>query len=176
MDEQVNQQVKQCQLCQSCNKTATPAAAPPQRISISAVGEVGYMDIVLPLEVAPYAITLTDYYSNWPELPFTATVTSDNVITFPISVLSRFGNPGNIVTDNVSQYSSAEFAEYFKSRDIQQMCTSVYHPAANGAIFQCSVSTVYFKAASFRTIALPPIQPQACLLLNYSSGERSALP
>ena len=139
MDEQVNQQVKGCQLCQSCDKTATPAAAPLQPVPFpSQPWEKLAMDIVGPMEVAPwdckYAITLTDYHSKWPEVAFTSTVTSDNVITFLTSVFSRFGNPSSIVTDNGSQFTSAEFAAFVKSRDIQHIRTSVYHPAANGAI------------------------------------------
>lgn len=139
MDEQVNQQVKVCQLCQSCDKTATPAAAPLQPVPFpSQPWEKLAVDIVGPMETAPwdcrYAITLTDYHSKWPEVAFGATITSDNAISFLTSIFSRFGNPNSIVTDNGTQFTSAEFAEFLKSRDIQHIRTSVYHPAANGAI------------------------------------------
>ena len=194
MDEQVNQQVKGCQLCQSCDKTATPAAAPLQPVPFpSQPWEKLAMDIVGPMEVAPwdckYAITLTDYHSKWPEVAFTSTVTSDNVITFLTSVFSRFGNPSSIVTDNGSQFTSAEFAAFVKSRDIQHIRTSVYHPAANGAIERfhrvlksCIQSAILERKPwkrlsmnSFRCIALLPTPLLGFLLVNYWSGERCAL-
>uniref|UniRef100_A0A1A7WTA5 Gypsy retrotransposon integrase 1 n=1 Tax=Iconisemion striatum TaxID=60296 RepID=A0A1A7WTA5_9TELE len=96
------------------------------------------MDLVGPLETAfwdcKYAITLTDYHSKWPEVAFTASVTTDTVKSFLTSVFSRFGNPLSLVTDNGSQFTSVNFATFLKERGIQHIRTSVYHPAANGAI------------------------------------------
>lgn len=96
------------------------------------------VDIVGPFETTTwdcrYMITLIDYHSKWPEVAFTSLITTQNVIKFLTSVFSRFGNPQYLVSDNGCQFRSVEFADFLKKRDIQHICTSVYHPAANGAI------------------------------------------
>ena len=55
------------------------------------------LDIVGLFEKAPpnmrFAISLIDYPSKWPEVGFVEKVTSQSVITFLTSVLSREGFP-----------------------------------------------------------------------------------
>lgn len=80
-----------------------------------------------------YAITLTDYYSKWPEVAFSRTATTEDV-HFLLSVFSRHGNPGNIVSDNGPQFTSAAFASFLRTQGISHSRTSVYYPAANGAV------------------------------------------
>ncbi|KAL0190178.1 hypothetical protein M9458_012876 [Cirrhinus mrigala] len=57
-----------------------------------------------------------------------------NVITFLASVFSRYGNPRTIVSDNGTQFTSAEFSTFLRERDIRHIRTSLYHPATNGAV------------------------------------------
>uniref|UniRef100_A0A8C8DDQ5 Integrase catalytic domain-containing protein n=1 Tax=Oryzias sinensis TaxID=183150 RepID=A0A8C8DDQ5_9TELE len=139
MDDQETQHVKGCQLCQSSDKTPVPAAAPLVPVSFpSSPWDKMAIDVVGPFETAAldckYAITLVDYHSKWSEVGFAASVTAQTVIYFLSSVFSRFGNPGTVVSDNGSQFTSAEFATFLLSRDIKHIRTSVYHPAANGAV------------------------------------------
>lgn len=72
------------------------------------------LDIVGPFDTAVsacrYAITLTDYYSKWPELAFSHTATTEGAIHFLTSVFSHHGNPEDIVTGNGQQFTSAAFA------------------------------------------------------------------
>ncbi len=96
------------------------------------------INFVGPFETAAwdciYALTLTDYYSKWPEVAFTASVETKQVTAFLNSVFSRHGNPTSIVSDNGPQFTSPEFAAFLKVKDIKHMRTSEYHPASNGAI------------------------------------------
>jgi len=79
----------------------------------SAAWEKLAMDIVRPLDKAPtdsrYAITLIDYFSRWLEVALTSQVTSAAVITFLTTVFSHRGNLQELVSDNSSQFVSAEF-------------------------------------------------------------------
>ncbi len=72
------------------------------------------IDIVGPFETAAwncrYALTLTDYYSKWPEVAFTASVETKQVTAFLNSVFSRYGNPATIVSGNGPQFTSPVFA------------------------------------------------------------------
>ena len=139
MDELVNTTIQSCQPCQSNDKTATPHPAPLQPVPLpERPWQKVAIDIVGPFETATqacrYAITLVDYYSKWPEVGFTANVTTKDVTTFLTSVFSRHGNPEAIVTDNGPQFVSSEFAAFLIERDIAHHRVSVYYPAANGAV------------------------------------------
>ena len=81
-----------------------------------------------------YALTPTDYHTKWPEVAFTSSATTANIVTFLASVFSIWCNPRTIVSDNGPQFLSTEFAAFLKGRDIKHIRTAVYHPAANGAI------------------------------------------
>ena len=61
-------------------------------------------------------------------------ITTDTVLSFMSSVFSRHGNPLSIVTDNGVQFTSAPFASFLKERQISHSRSSLYYPAANGAV------------------------------------------
>ncbi|KAK7881940.1 hypothetical protein WMY93_028114 [Mugilogobius chulae] len=139
IDAQVLAAISSCVLCQSNDKTARTHPAPlhPVPLPDGPWRKLG-LDIVGPFETATpdcrFAITLTDYYSKWPELAFSRTATTEDVVHFLSSVFSRHGDPENIVTDNGTQFTSSAFASFLQSRGISHSKTSVYYPAANGAI------------------------------------------
>lgn len=139
MDVEVQTCIASCVACQSNDKTATthPAPLQPTQLPQGPWQKLG-LDIVGPFETASpacrYAITLTDYYSKWPELAFSHSATATDVVNFLMSTFSRHGNPECIVTDNGPQFTSAEFAEFMHSHGIHHTRTSVYYPAANGAV------------------------------------------
>ncbi|CAI5689948.1 unnamed protein product [Oreochromis niloticus] len=139
MDSQVPSAITSCLLCQSNDKTThtNPAALQPIPLPDGLWKKLG-LDIVGPFDTAipacRYVITLTDYYSKCPELAFSPSATTDDVIQFLSSVFSHHGNPENIVIDNGTQFTSVMFTSFLQSRGISHSRTSVYYPAANGAI------------------------------------------
>ena len=158
-------------------------------VYISAVGKAGcrYSWAVWKCYMGLQIRNHTDYHSKSPEEAFTASVMCDGVITFLTSVFSHFGNPCSMA-DNGSQFTSVEFASFVQSGDVQHIRTSVYHPAANGAIEcfdhvlkSCIRSTVLERKSwklttnSYRRITLLPIQLPASLLMNYWLGGSYAL-
>ncbi len=56
------------------------------------------------------------------------------VVTFLSAVFSRERNPLELVTDNGSQFVSAEFEAFLADRDIKHYRSSLYYPQANGEI------------------------------------------
>ena len=106
--------------------TTKTFAAPLQPVPLPAAPwtKIG-LDIVGPFETAPwncrYAIAFTDYCSKWPEVAFTASITSVVMIGFLANIFSRYGNPECVVT-------------FFKDRNIRWIKVSVYHPAFIGAV------------------------------------------
>lgn len=105
------------------DKSAKMHAAPLQPVSLpdGPWQKVG-IDIVGPFESANwdcrYAVTLIDYYTKWPEVAFTHSITTTAVTTFLSTVFARFGNPTELISDNGTQFTSSEFAEFLAVRDI----------------------------------------------------------
>lgn len=135
----VKEHIQTCQMCLSSDKTANTSAAPLQPVLFPSVPwDKVAIDVVGPFETAVwdccYVLTLIDYHSKWPEVAFTASITTQSVITFLSSVFSRYGNPRTIVYDNGTQFTSADFSKFLKERDIRHIRTSLYHQAANGAV------------------------------------------
>lgn len=139
MDCQVENAIKSCSTCLQHDKTANTHVAPlcPVPTPTTAWEKLA-IDVVGPLNIAPqgcrYAMTLIDYYSKWPEIAFAPDVTSATVVKFLSAALSREGNPLELVTDNGSQFVSAEFEAFLADRDIMHYRSSVYYPQANGEI------------------------------------------
>lgn len=139
IDAMVQTQIAACSLCQESDRTAKTTASPLQPVPLPDGPwlKLG-LDIVGPFETAvhdcKYAITLTDYYSKWPEVAFTPSITTAVVIGFLNSVFSRHGNPECLVTDNGPQLISSAFTAFLDERNIAHTKTSLYHPAANGAV------------------------------------------
>lgn len=139
MDNHVEQLVKTCVVCQSCDKSARPTAAPMQPVAFpDNPWEKIAIDIIGPFEQAPitcrYAVTLIDYHSKWPEVFFARQVSTATVKNFLLQVFSREGYPSEMVSDHGPQFSSAEFEEFLQERGIRHCFSSVYHPQANGLV------------------------------------------
>ncbi|XP_057698600.1 uncharacterized protein K02A2.6-like [Corythoichthys intestinalis] len=139
LDDLVHSVISSWINCQFSDKVAITAHAPltPVELPSKPWEKVG-VDITGPFENATwdcrYAIVLTDYYSKWPEVAFSSTVTTEVVVRFLATVFSREGNPNFLVSDNGAQFTSHAFANFLKEREIKHLRSSVYYPKANGAV------------------------------------------
>ena len=139
MDTSVQESIRACVTCQMNDKSTKTHPAPLQPVPLpdGPWRKVG-IDIVGPFESANwdcrYAVTLVDYYTKWPEIAFTPSITTTAVTTFLSTVFARFGNPTELVSDNGPQFTSSEFADFLAVRDITHRKVSLYYPQANGAI------------------------------------------
>ena len=75
---------------------------------------------------------LVDYTSKYFEVCQLRNLTSEEVITKIKSSFSRFGTPGDIVSDNGSQYTSREFREFAKIYNFIHTTSSPEYPQSNG--------------------------------------------
>lgn len=139
MDSQVQEMISKCQTCQSSDKGGCTRVGPlnPVPYPNNAWDKLG-LDIVGPDMSAPpqnrFMISLVDYHSKWPEVAFSATVTTNVVIDFLLSVFSREGYPREIVTDHGPQFISQEFKQFLLSRNIRHQMSAIYHPQSNGEV------------------------------------------
>ncbi|KAF2883189.1 hypothetical protein ILUMI_22989 [Ignelater luminosus] len=78
-------------------------------------------------------LVITDAFSKWVEVYELTRADSQSTIEVLREVRSRFGLPKTIVSDNGSQFTSAEFQKYCKLNGICHVTSSVNHPSSNGA-------------------------------------------
>ncbi|XP_062572464.1 uncharacterized protein K02A2.6-like [Saccostrea cucullata] len=77
-------------------------------------------------------LLVVDYLSKWPELAKLESLTSKCMITHLKSMISKYGIPDIMISDNGPQFSSYEFKEFVKSYYITHTTTSPYHAQSNG--------------------------------------------
>lgn len=79
-------------------------------------------------------LLLVDYVSNFIEISQLTKTTSTTVITCCKQQFSRHGIPETLVTDNGSQFSSAEFRTFSKQYGFVHTASSPHHPQSNGKV------------------------------------------
>lgn len=139
MDDLVHTVLSSCTTSQACDKTARTSPAPLQPVEFpGGLFQHVTVDIIGPFECGAYdcrfAITLTDYFSKWPEVAFTPTATTATVMAFLASVFACESKPCLITSDNGPQFASSAFADFLRERGIEHIRTSVYHPQANRCV------------------------------------------
>jgi len=81
-----------------------------------------------------FIIVAIDYFSKWVEAEPLATVTSQQCVCFIWqNIVSRFGVPIQLVTDNGKQFEG-EFQNILAIVDARSVRASVAHPQGNGQV------------------------------------------
>ncbi|XP_019433940.1 PREDICTED: uncharacterized protein LOC109340679 [Lupinus angustifolius] len=126
--------------CTRCQLFADFHKAPPEELTITQAPwpfcRRG-MDILGPFPQATgqlnFLIVAIDYFTKWIQAEALATITSANIQKFTWrSIITRFGIPSAIVTDNGTQFADRRFQELLSGLCIKQHFTSVEHPRTNG--------------------------------------------
>ena len=73
-----------------------------------------------------------DYYSNFIEVPRLSRVTTSSVVRELKEIFARYGIPNTLVTDNGTQFSSAEFAVFARTWNFDHVTSSLRYPQSNG--------------------------------------------
>ena len=87
---------------------------------------------------------LVDAYSKYPEVIKMNSITSTATIRALREIFSRHGLPKSIVSDNGTQFTSAEFQTFCEMNGIAHITTAVYKPSTNG---QCERVVQIVKSA-----------------------------
>ena len=130
IDQQLEEKVKGCSLCQANQKT--PAQAPlhpwdwPERpwarIHIDYAGPfMGKMFLVV-----------VDAHSKWLHVEIVPAATSQNTIHKLRSMFATHGLPEMVVSDNGTPFTSSDFQEFMQRNGIRHVTSAPYHPASNG--------------------------------------------
>ena len=129
MDEAIERLCRACKACQEVKSAPATAPLHPwawptrpwQRVHIDFAGPfMGSMFFLL-----------VDSHSKWPEIYQMSTTQTIDVLRH---IFASYGLPEQIVSDNGSQFTSGEFAEFVRRNGIKHIHTALYHPSSNGAV------------------------------------------
>nr|XP_043611701.1 uncharacterized protein LOC122583350 [Erigeron canadensis] len=82
-----------------------------------------------------FLVVAVDYFTKWIEAKPLVTISGKQMEKFVWEqVVTRFGIPQVIISDNGKQFSQGIFPQFCKNLEIQQRFTSVAHPQANGQV------------------------------------------
>lgn len=131
LDRNIEEVSTQCQNC--VQNLPMPTAAPvvkwPEtgerwsRIHIDYAGPIGGKMILV----------IVDAHTKWLEAVPLSHASTETTINCLRAIFSRFGVPRTIVSDNGTQLSSHDFAEFVANNNIVHLRCAPYHPQSNGA-------------------------------------------
>ena len=129
MDTDIEDMVKTCKGC------ALAAKAPPIKFSPWPKADHPWqrihIDFAGPLE-GNYYLIVVDSYSKWPEVFRCKSPTTDFTVSTLHELFARFGVVDCLVSDNGTQFTSAEFKDFCEEFQINHLTTPTYHPRSNG--------------------------------------------
>ena len=80
-----------------------------------------------------FLLVVTDYFSKWVEAEAFSRITNLQIRKFLwTNVITRFGVPHEIVSDNGPQFTSDNFKEFCKDWRIKLTFATPRHPQSNG--------------------------------------------
>ncbi|XP_036327399.1 uncharacterized protein K02A2.6-like [Rhagoletis pomonella] len=130
IDKNIEDYVRACGKCQLNAKTPVKTKLSSGPIAERAMQRI-HIDFAGPVR-SKYYLIIVDSYSKWPEAYQSTTISTAKVIDILSDFFNRFGYPESIVSDNGTQFVSAEFQQFCKARNIRHFKTAPYHPQSNG--------------------------------------------
>ncbi|EGT46879.1 hypothetical protein CAEBREN_12555 [Caenorhabditis brenneri] len=133
LDNDIEKLVKGCDSCARASKDPIKntlfswpmAKSPWERVHADFAGG--------PIE-GKYYLLIIDVYSKWPEIHAMSSITSTATLKIMRRIFAQFGNPAVLVTDNGSQFTSAQFKEFCVQHGISHIRSPPYHPQSNGQV------------------------------------------
>ena len=127
----VESTIQRCVICQAVQATPTPLE--PLRMSPMPPGAWQHvsMDFCGPLPSGDYLLVLIDEYSRYPVVEIVKSVSAAAVLPVLDKVLSIFGFPKVLKSDNGSPFNSAQFAQYATHCGFVHRRVTPHWPRAN---------------------------------------------
>ncbi|XP_072076708.1 uncharacterized protein [Arachis hypogaea] len=128
--------------CVKCQQNANFHKAPASELSLLTTtrpfAQWG-VDLLGPFPVGPgqvkYLIVAIDYNTKWIEAEPLASISSSNCRKFMWrQVITRFGIPEVVISDNGTQFTDKKFTEFLTGLGVKQKFSSVEHPQTNGQV------------------------------------------
>jgi hypothetical protein len=130
--------VKQCNGCQRFSKHRNTPAAALKTIPLTWPFVVWGLDMVGPFKTAPGGLThllvAVDKFTKWIEAKPIKKFDGSSTIKFFNEIITGYGVPHSIITDNGTNFAKGVFADYCGKKGIRLDLASVAHPQINGQV------------------------------------------
>uniref|UniRef100_A0A5S6R6A2 RNA-directed DNA polymerase n=1 Tax=Trichuris muris TaxID=70415 RepID=A0A5S6R6A2_TRIMR len=130
LDAQIEDLVRRCPQCALTAKLPLKHTLCPWPIPTKPWSRL-HVDYAGPFQ-GHYFLVVVDALTKWPEILMTNTVTTTSTLVMLTELFSRFGLPDTLVTDNGTQFRSAEFKDFCQRNGIEHVFSPPYHPQSNG--------------------------------------------
>jgi len=140
--------VKNCHECQFFQGKQKLQPLPLKPIEVSAPFQQWGLDFIGEIHPASsgqhrWILTATDYFTKWIEAIATRQATDAVIISFlETNILSRFGCPSKLITDNAAAFKSKRMVEFCYKYTISLGHSTAYHPQGNGLVESSNKSLV----------------------------------
>ncbi|XP_054832322.1 uncharacterized protein K02A2.6-like, partial [Eublepharis macularius] len=130
MDRTIEELVRTCQPCQETRPAPAQAPVHPWE-SARAPWSRLHIDFAGPFQGQTFLIVV-DSYSKWLEVVPVSTMTTAVVIRALRQLFAMHGLADKVVSDNGTQFTSAEFQQFLANNGIRQVTSAPFHPSTNG--------------------------------------------
>src|SRR4051812_36623037 len=136
--------VRRCIACQKFISRSHAPASELKRIPLSWPFATWGLDMVGPLKKSSKGgrtplLVAVDKFTKWIEaVPITIS-TALTAVNFIKSIIFRFGVPHNIIIDNGTNFTAAEYQNFCQELGIKINYASVAHPQSNGQVEKANV-------------------------------------
>ena len=131
MDKRVEKEIAHCMPCQITVKTPQQEPLKPTVLP-GEPWDVLATDLHGPLATGEYLLVVQCLYSRYPAVEIVRSTSADTCIPALDKVLSQFGIPTQITSDNGPPYNSEKFRQYAKYMGFEHKKKIPYAPWANG--------------------------------------------
>ncbi|CAI2734266.1 unnamed protein product [Schistosoma spindalis] len=130
MDKAVEEHVLRCRRCAEGAKDPPKVESQPWPETKTPWVRL-HVDYAGPI-YGHYFLVVVDSYSKWPEIYVVRRPSTSETLLHLRQLFGRFGTPNVLVSDNGTQFTSSQFAEFCKQNGIEHIRTPPYHPQSNG--------------------------------------------
>jgi hypothetical protein len=127
--------VKHCNGCQHFSKNWNTPAVALKTIPLTWPFAVCGLDMVGPFKTVPRGLThlivAVDKFTKWIEAKPIKKLDGSSTIKFFNEIITRYGVPNSIITDNWTNFMKGVFAKYCGRKGIRLDLASVAHPQSN---------------------------------------------
>ena len=132
MTNDVHEYCKSCDTCQRTNHKMTKQRPELHPIPVTDVWKQIGIDLVGPLPETPrrnkYIVTVTDYFTKWPEAAPLPDKTACGVANFLFSLFCCHGWPDIVISDQGREFINEVSRYLFQQTGVEHRMTSAYHP------------------------------------------------
>ena len=162
MNSQLKQFISSCQVCQSFQRNN-----PKETLMSHCIPDRPWFKIAAdPFEFkGEHNLVLVDYYSDWIEFDKMRDQTATETIALLLKQFSRWGLPGEVVTDCGKNFDSKEFSQFCQRKQIKHTKPSPHHHQSNGK----AESAVKIAKSILRKTENSALNPYEALLDQHNT-------